>query len=157
MTPLFLLSLEGFWLVPAIGGSACAVAFLVGWRLLAGRSDPGPAAAECPLDDSFLKGVTQERRAMPRRKGNTVEVELRDGDGQVFGGWVHDRSGGGLCLLVEQAVAEESTLELRPRAKGSTMGWVEVTVRSCRHDGKQYEVGCQFVKMPSWNELLQFG
>ena len=37
------------------------------------------------------------------------------------------------------------------------MPWTETTVRSCRKDGIQYELGCQFHRTPNWNLLLQFG
>ena len=35
--------------------------------------------------------------------------------------------------------------------------WVELRVRSCRAEGCQYELGCQFPQTPNWNLLLQFG
>jgi hypothetical protein len=159
MTPLFLpsLGLGEDWLVPVIGMAACAVAFLVGWLLLASRPSKKVLAPDSLLDASFLQGVTTERRAAPRRKGNAVEVQLRGPEGPTIRAWVQDRSVGGLCLLVDQAVAEKSILEVRPSATASTMGWVEITVRSCRLEGTQYELGCQFTKMPNWHELLKFG
>ena len=143
------------WLVPAIGVLACGLAFAVGWRLLSPR--PKTDDENTPQDMEFLKGVTRERRGMARRKGNTVEVQIAVADGSEVKGWVIDRSQGGLCLLVEEAIAEQTHLRVRPRMAGTSVPWTEVTVRSCRAEGYQFELGCQFHGMPNWNLLLQFG
>lgn len=147
---------NGFWLVPVAGLIACGAAFLVGWGVFGGRRKP--AEEKLPLDADFLQGVTKERRAAPRRKGNTVEVQLSGGEDQpVLKGWVLDRSVGGLCLLVDQAVPESTVLKVRPRSTGDAVPWTEVTVRMCRPEGTQFELGCQFHRTPNWNLLLQFG
>ncbi len=48
---------------------------------------------------------------------------------------------------------------LSVRAANSSRGtpWIQIEVRSCRETGEDWELGCQFVKTPSWNVLLLFG
>jgi hypothetical protein len=129
--------------------------FWLGWRLLSPPAAPG---ATLPNEREFLKGVTLERRATRRRKGNTVQVLLRYPDQEeTFPAWVLDRSQGGLCLLVEQPVAVDCVLKVRPRTSNDPTHWVEVIVRSCRPAGTQHEIGVQFQQIPNWNLLLQFG
>jgi hypothetical protein len=102
--------------------------------------------------------VTLERRASLRRKGNTVQVLLSHGEKEpTFPGWVIDRSQGGLCLLVEQAIAPDTVLRVRPRNASDPTQWVQIIVRSCRPEGSQFEIGVQFEQTPNWNLLLQFG
>jgi hypothetical protein len=143
-------------LIPLVGLLACSLAFWIGWRLLSPTS--GSTSAEIPDEREFLKGVTLERRATLRRKGNTVEVLLTHGNDQPpVSAWVIDRSQGGLCLLVEQPIEPKTSMKVRPRAAGEQGLWIDITVCSCRSDGAQYELGCQFHKTPNWNQLLQFG
>ena len=66
--------LDGPWTVPALGLAAAGVAFAVGWRFLAPRPAEPPPRPTNP--DEALCGVNRDRRAAPRRKGNSVEVEL---------------------------------------------------------------------------------
>jgi hypothetical protein len=157
--PLFAFLPEGAWVVPVVGGAVCGIAFLLGRRVLSKNpTDDVVVDPDGPLDATFLKGVTQDRRCAPRRKGNTVEVELSDGsDAPPVRGWVRDRSIGGLCLLADQAIAEGAVLKVRPVTSGPTIPWTDITVRSCRADGGQYELGCQFHRTPNWNQLLKFG
>ena len=87
-----------------------------------------------------------------------MQVLLRYPDQEeTFPAWVLDRSQGGLCLLVEQPVAVDCVLKVRPRTSNDPTHWVEVIVRSCRAVGIQYEIGVQFQQIPNWNLLLQFG
>ena len=154
---LLILGFDEYWLVPVAGVAVCGFALLLGWRFAAGRPRSRASAEDGIFDASFLKGVTQERRAATRRKGNTVEVQLSGTHGTTIRGWVLDRSQGGLGLLVEQVVAEGTPLKVRPCNAMATVPWIDVTVRSCRGEASQYELGCQFVRLPSWNELLHFG
>ena len=121
---------------------------------------PAPKLSEEALlpGSAVYEGVSRDRRASPRRKGNTIEVELnvRD-DLPAMRGWVLDRSVGGLCIMVEEAIPEGTVVRLRPRALAETIPWTESTIRSCRKDGTHYELGCQFHRTPNWNMLLQFG
>jgi hypothetical protein len=152
---LFAWSVDPLWIIPVAGAAVCAVAFLAGRRLFASR--PGPAQEGLPEGDTFLQGVTRERRATPRRKGNAVEVLLTDGNADPLRGWVEDRSMGGVCVLLEQPLAEGLAVKLRPGLAHEQAPWVPVIVKGCRPEGGRWEVRCQFVQVPSWNVLVMFG
>jgi hypothetical protein len=155
LLPLFALSIDGYWVIPLVGGVGFVAAVLLGRRLFA--SPPPPPADEVPLKD-FLGGVTQDRRAVPRRKGNTVDVQLSDGSERPpINGVVIDRSQGGIRVMVDEPIAEGTVMKIRPTTGGVTTPWTDVTIRSCRRDGIQYELGCRFDQQPNWNQLLQFG
>jgi hypothetical protein len=143
------------WVVPFVGAVACGVAYLVGRNLLIGK--PTPVDPDGPLDDNFLHGVTRDRRAAPRRKGNTVEIEILVADEESIPGWVLDRAIGGLGILVDHMIPPGTKVKLRPRATGDTIPWTDVTVRTCRREGIQYEIGVQFHRTPNYSLLLQFG
>jgi hypothetical protein len=145
------------WLVPAIGVATCVVAYLVGRLFLVGKPKPSNDAAESMMSE-FLQGITRDRRGAPRRKGSSVEVHLLLGEGQVpIPGWVLDRSIGGLGVLTDQALPSGAVLKIRPKGVPEDTAWTDVTVRSCRRDGTQYEVGLQFHRTPNWSLMLQFG
>lgn len=147
---------SGIWLVPAAGAMGCFLAWLVGRRLVV---EPAEAPREPEgTGQEFLQGVTLDRRCAPRRKGNTIELQvLPDGAEQPLSAWVLDRSIGGLCLLVEAPLPQGATLKVRPRKVSEQIPWTEVTVKSCRAEGTQYEIGCQFHRTPNWAHLVQFG
>ncbi len=146
-----------YWIVPFIGGCACALAFLLGRRFLVARA-ASTADPDSPSDLLFLQGITRDRRAAPRRRGNVVEVELTDNaNTPPVRGWVVDRSIGGLCLLLDQPVEPGMLLRVRPRNAATGVPWTEVTICSCRADADRYEVGCQFHRTPNWSLLLMFG
>jgi hypothetical protein len=147
---------DASWTVPLIGALACVLAYLLGRRLLVAHPRSVDDAGNVS-DAPFLQGITRDRRAAPRRKGNVVEVELMIGsDEKPVRGWVLDRSIGGLCLLVDQPVASGTALRVRPR-NAAAVPWTEVTACSCREDDGQYELGCQFHHTPNWSLLLMFG
>ena len=71
--------------------------------------------------------------------------------------WVIDRSMGGVCLLMPEALTEGTVLSIKPRKSPPGMPWVQVAVCTCKEDRTGYEVGCRFVKTPAWGVLLLFG
>jgi hypothetical protein len=149
---------HGPWVVPAIGVAACLIAFLLGRRFLAGRSAARPADPDALFKADILGGVTRDRRAAPRRKGNPVEVQLDKGAGdKLIIGYVLNRSVGGLCLLLDEPLPEKALAKIRPKGGSELTPWTDVTVQYCRQDGIQYEAGCQFHHTPNWSLLLQFG
>jgi hypothetical protein len=149
---------DAFWIVPVIGGAACALAYLLGRRFLVARAGT-PSETDSAGDAAhFLQGVTRDRRCAPRRRGNIVEVELSESpNAPSVRGWVMDRSIGGLCLLMDQPIDTGIVLLVRPRNAAASVPWTEVTICSCREDAGQYEVGCQFHHTPNWSLLLMFG
>ena len=147
----------GTYLVPVMGVVACGLAFFVGRLFLVNKSQV-PGDPDGPVSANFLNGITRDRRGAPRRKGSAVEVQLLLGQDQdPIPGWVLDRSIGGLGILVDQQLPQGAILKIRPKAACAPTPWTDVTVRSCRRDGTQYEVGFQFHRTPNWSLLLQFG
>jgi hypothetical protein len=144
-----------------IGIAAAGVALLCG-RLLAGRRrrlEP-QVKPEREQRDPFVYGSATEKRSALRRRGNPVKVELSDAEAtqEPTEAWVVDRSVGGLCLQVDKGPVPVGTI-LSVRVSGASRGvpWTQVEVRSCREEGKVWELGCQFLKTPAWSVLLLFG
>jgi hypothetical protein len=147
-------TLDRGWTIPLMGLVVAGLAYALGRRFLVAR----PRRPEVPVDSSFLQGILTDRRAAPRRKGNTVLVELADGtDSPPVAGWVQDRSIGGLCILAERAMTEGASIQVRPHECPETTPWTTILVKSCRPDGGLYELGCQFEHTPPWAVLLMFG
>ncbi len=101
----------------------------------------------------------KERRATPRREGNLVSVTITGGKGDdsAMDGWVLNRSGGGLCLLVDEEVSPGSALTVTPNLGPSTFEWIRVEVKSCRPERNSWLLGCQFLEKLSWDDLRPFG
>src|SRR5262245_25739097 len=114
--PLFLFDLKPLLtdsrlLAPLLGGAACGLAYLLGRRWLFSSASSSADGEEMSAD--FLQGVTRDRRAAPRRRGNTIEVLIQlDEDQPPIRGWVENRSAGGLGILVEQAIPEGSVVKV---------------------------------------------
>lgn len=111
-----------------------------------------PAAPAAEADAQAL-------RAAPRRSGNPVSVQLRNPSlhDDEFQGWVVDRSSGGLGILVDQPVAVNTVLHVRPTKAHSSLPTVQIQVKSCRPERSSFNIGCQFVQKLSWAELQMFG
>src|SRR5439155_4106768 len=118
-----------------------------------------PAANETPPFDPFVQGSASEQRRTNRRGGNPVEVQLADPQrpGHVVQAWVVDRSMGGLGLTLGQAVSPGTLLTVRPASAPAATPGIEMEVRSCRQLKDDWELGCQFVKTPTWAVMLLFG
>jgi hypothetical protein len=116
-------------------------------------------AGRKPLPALVRPVTTPERRSTPRRKGNPVPVAIADSDGEAdpIQGWVVDRSAGGLRLLVDDSVPAGTVLNVRPIKAAPSFPWVQVKVKSCYPERKSWNLGCQFVRKMSWEELQQFG
>lgn len=160
--------------VPVVVGVAVAIGVLTTLLALSARSrrvlnpavlqSSGTPAASPLTEDNALNWDPPEqsyadRRGSVRREGGPVRVVLsstsfRNG---VNDGYVIDRSTGGLRIAMQSAVAPESTLQVRAVHAPDTIGFVTVTVRSCRKNGDHFEIGCEFEKTPPWNVLLLFG
>lgn len=152
---------EMTWLIPVVGGAVGGLAFLLGRRLFR-ASSPFPAAPDEPSLAVSLDGVSRDRRIAPRRGGNPIEVQVQQAaDQPPLRAWVHDRSIGGLGLLSELPLPPGLFLKVRPKDAPSTTPWTDISVRSCRPldepGDNRYEIGCQFVGTPNWNQLLHFG
>lgn len=153
---------------PAVGVLVVLVVLVVGFiaarrRREGGdyRSPPIPRekAGATPDVDPFVQGTNRERRGALRRGGNPVAILISDADAHTdpTQGWVVDRSTGGLCLSVPQAIPEGTVLSVRTTNAPTTVPWVQLEVKNCRLVGKEYELGCRFVRTPPWSVMLLFG
>jgi hypothetical protein len=156
--------------IPAVGLVTALGMWLVG-RLVQsrGRAPTAPAAppADEPADepvrgkvhDPFDLGSVSEQRQGVRRKGNPIEILVTDAQAEQEPkrGWVVNRAANGLCLLLQEEVAEGTVLSVKPRQAPASMPWVRVEVRNCARDQSGYQTGCQFVSTPPWGILLLFG
>jgi hypothetical protein len=153
------------WVLPAAGGTvATLLAFYLMHSLLShrqpGNEDPADEGEVAPIKPrSFGSNRAQDRRTNMRRAGNSVSVFISDADArkEPWQGWVIDRSAGGLCITTETIVPAGTILSVRSSNASTGIPWVQVEVKNCRFVGKEYELGCQFVKTPPWSVLLMFG
>jgi hypothetical protein len=152
-------SITGWSCVILASGIAVAcLAFVVGHRFLSPPKVKAPRAASPEQGDVFLYGSQRERRAAPRRRGNSIEVYLAQSpDEEKIPAWVVDRSVGGLCLTVEAPVEQGSLWQVRPRKAPDQAPWTPIEVCTCRQERGTFEVGCRFIQTPPWNVMLLFG
>jgi hypothetical protein len=155
-----------------IGAVAAALVFVIGRFFMVGRQvgaeieedsynlNPRPELDEQEEQgDVFTHGSTMDRRQALRRGGNPVAVLLTDEDAEAepIRAYVLDRSTGGLCLAVPEAIDAGTILSVRATNAPPTTPWVQLEVRNCRAVGNEFELGCKFVKTPPWSILLLFG
>lgn len=156
------------WEVWAASGAAVAsavpFAYLLALRFR--RPAPTPEPGPPPIQESYTTqpdpfdyGSYRERRSSIRRKGKHVEVVVADaGANAVLArGLVLDRSMGGLRVQLPLALKAGTALSVRPLHAGDAVPWVPVTVRTCQGEKGDWEVGCQFARVPAWGVLLHFG
>jgi hypothetical protein len=148
-------------LVPVGIGLGCTLlafgagVFVLGRSRQAAKVPAGPAPG-ADLDP-FDKGSATDRRSAIRRSGNPVEVEVTQGDGPPAYGVVIDRSVGGLCLHLPEAVDPGTILTIRPSNASRQIPWTKIEVKSCRREASQWQLGCQFVHTPPWSIRMLFG
>jgi hypothetical protein len=146
------------WIVLIAGLTATGLTLLVGARWYWRRPSlpPPPDGASTPPVDPFVYGSATNRRNSLRRRGNFVKIFISDEEAQAipWQGWVVDRSVSGLRLSVTEPVTVDSILSVRTTEE---YPWVQVRVKNCSSEGDNWELGCQFVRTPPWNMLLQFG
>ena len=110
-------------------------------------------------DDPFTSGGPDERRNAARRGGHPISVDMHDPDEKLpqQQAYVVDRSVGGLCLMVPNAVPVGSVWKVRPCNAPRTTLPVRIEVKSCTAAEQEWKLGCQFEKTPSYAVLLMFG
>ena len=98
-----------------------------------------------------------DRREAPRTR-RQVKVLVSDADGKstAQGAWVADCSLGGLCLIVHEEIAPGTILSVRPASAPAGVPWVQLEVKSHRFVENVWELGCQFVRTPSYSVVLMF-
>lgn len=149
------------WVTPIIGLVSAGLALLMGHVLFGGRRRrfQPPTSEREAQPDPFAYGSATERRASVRRKGKQIKVLISDAEAleAPVEGWVMDRSLGGLCLLVYRVMEPGTILSVRAAAAPQTTPWVQIEVKSSRHQENHWEIGCQYVRTPPWGVLLLFG
>jgi len=154
-----------YW-APLASGVLAALLVLIVARLIYRRrrlihfSPPAsPRGRASPEADPFIHGSAMERRKALRRGGNPVSVLLTEAEqkGKPLDGWVVDRSTGGLCLSVPNAIEPGTILGVRTSDAPQSVPWVQLEVKNCREADIGWELGCQFVRTPPWSVLLLFG
>jgi hypothetical protein len=97
-----------------------------------------------------------DRRSSPRKK-KLLKIIIRDeSTGEIFGGWVLDRSLGGMCLSIQRPIEEASLLAIRRPSAPESTPWVEMRVRNVRERESTWELGCEYIRTPPWEILVQF-
>jgi hypothetical protein len=145
------------WSVGAIGLLVGCLIFLVGRGRASAPRDP---ETEGVLSMAHLLRATKlDRRSMPRRRGNGIEVDFaaEPGGEDPIPGTVVDRSVGGLGVEVDQPLEVGARLFVRVRTAPRSVPWTPVAVKMCRPRGSTWEVGCQFLESPAMNVLMLFG
>ncbi len=124
--------------------------------ILSDLSEPGNATvgegADTPLDADTLP----ERRTCRRRGGHPIRVDIMAAaeNHDPEGGWVVDRSIGGLGLWADGAEPVGTLLQVR--ASGANEGAM-VVVKHCQAERSSWRLGCQFIGRVPWPLLRQFG
>jgi hypothetical protein len=131
-----------------------------------GETSTDPGAHEHPLDAGEERAPAAEpaanadpdRRHLPRRRGNPVEVLVArpQSTRAAVSAWVIDRSPEGLCLVLEAAIPVGTALRVKPAHRVALPAWFPVEVRNCRAERSIWIVGCQFASKLSWTDLRLF-
>src|SRR5207302_1818002 len=117
------------------------------------------ASSPKPKARSPHEPLKQERRTSPRRAGQPVTVELAHLHSRTphLKGWVRDRSLGGLGICVPAALAVGTKLRVQATTAPKDTAWIPIRVTSCRAEGKEFLLGCQFVEAPPVQVMFFFG
>jgi hypothetical protein len=165
-------SQDATWIAVGVGVLLTLFVLVVGYLLIdRGRSAkliPRSVAVSVPTDveratepqyDPFVDGSALEQRTALRRNGNPILVQISDADAKAepTAGWVIDRSTSGLCLLVEQEVPMGTILCVKASHAPKGTVWVQLEVKNTRPKGRNWELGCQFLRPPPWGIMLLFG
>jgi hypothetical protein len=144
---------------PVLVGLSCTgLAFVLGFLLLGRRKPPLPGPQRS-RDDPFVTGSPSERRDSSRRDGSEVEVYVArpQSEAEPLRARVVDRSLGGLCLKIGQAIEVGAVVTVRPCNASNLTPSVEVEVKHCVQEGESWRLGCRFLRTPPWSVLLLFG
>jgi len=147
-------------LIATLGLAIAGAAVVAGRAIFHKGKAPGDDPKPQEEFDPFQTGSRMERRVCARRQGNPIEILIGDSKGEntVGKAWVVDRSMGGLCLMSPAPIEAGQILTVKPSgSSGAPVFWLQVEIRSCRPNGSDFEVGCRFVKAPTWNQLLYYG
>jgi hypothetical protein len=120
------------------------------------RARPRPKAASAA---QTAGGNGSERRTMPRRPGNPVEVRVADtyDPAEPLTAWVVDRSPEGMCLVSSSPVTAGTVVRVSPASQlGSAGASVDLEVRHCRREESIWILGCRSTAPLTWSQLRLF-
>lgn len=139
------------WVLPALIGGVVVVLFLL---YLITRPRPLPPVRQPIIEKQPDR---KDLRSSLRRTGNPIDIIVSDADAKASPqhGMVLDRSPRGMCLALDSTYKVGSVITVK-RSNNSTP-WIKLTVKNCRLVGANYEVGCEFVTIPSASTLMMFG
>jgi hypothetical protein len=168
MSPLCLLALDltqwETWAVPLVGLTSASLMLAMGKLFLRSQRPAWHPILPRPSDpsqepDPFDRGSPTEKRTSLRRRGNAVQVWISDEQtkAEPIEGWVIDRSLGGLGLMTPKEIKKDEVITVRTINAPNTIPWVQVRVRRSASVNGGWELGCQFIKTPTWGTLLLFG
>jgi hypothetical protein len=117
---------------------------------------PGPVESAAPVDP-FIMGSAGERRKSIRRKRSSVAVFVSraEGRGLEIPGSIVERSLTGLGIVVSMAFPRGTALKVR--LQHGNVAALQVQVRNCRQQEKQWFLGCQFTQTPPANVFMLLG
>ena len=99
----------------------------------------------------------RERRAWPRSSRNIRVLFLSEDCAldEPYGGWIVDTSRGGVRLRISgEPFAVGTLLQLRGPFASRHARWTGVRVKHVRDAGSNWEMGCEFVSLPT-NETVR--
>jgi len=121
--------------------------------------DEAPALAEAGGTPTEATAAKRDKRRNPRRPGRSVEVfvTLAGSTQKPCKGVVLNRSIGGLGILVGDEYPVGAIVGVLPASASHLEPWVESEVKTCRKLGDDWEVGLQFIQIPPYSTMIQFG
>jgi hypothetical protein len=159
MPPLLFAMNLSLYIPIAVGVLVClaVVGFLTFRRR--DRSFPAPPPVATTKDWETSDSSFADRRSNLRREGPAVKILVTSPSfkNTVEGGYVLDRSTGGMRIALNMAMTPGSTMQVRANNAPDSTPWVTIIVRNCRNAGQHYELGVEFDQTPPWNVLLLFG
>lgn len=118
---------------------------------------PESIASVTPEDEPPGTATSVDDRRSSPRKRKLLKVVIRDeSTGESFSGWVLDRSLGGMCLSIQRPAETGALLAIRRPSAPESTPWVEMRVRNVRERESTWELGCEYMRTPPWEILVQF-
>jgi hypothetical protein len=102
----------------------------------------------------------RERRASPRSPRNIRVVFLAEDCAldEPYGGWIVETSRGGLRLRISgEPFAVGTLLQVRGPFAPQRVPWTGVRVKHLRQAGRNWELGCEFVHLPTADTVRMSG
>jgi hypothetical protein len=161
LPPLFALNLVVYasTALAVAAGVAIVIYFLFRNRDKRPAPPPPPSHFATTPDWEAMDSSFADRRSTLRREGRPVKILVASPSFKkpIEGGYVLDRSTGGMRIALMMAMTNGATMQVRAYNAPDNIPWVTVIVRNCRTAGQHFELGVEFDQTPPWNVLLLFG